>query len=662
MSRAILLHERLVPTLTINAPFYSTQVLLALQREVCITILRSALGESLQIQKYQAGGIDCAFPELAILPRKLQATAVRACAPSIDAQLTWSICLTPSDLSRARHIICSALSTITSLTTISFNLSTGKSSDQGTLDSQQRAALDAIIKSICYLPCLSSLFVSESGLGCTVVYHFIRCLPAAQALEVLKLQSDTLSYSAAVCFHNTGHLPELRSLAITVASHLTLATADTLAAAITAVAPNLTGLHLSHPCNSPLLAAYFLTLYAKPLRNRLPLRALTLRHQYPLGSDLPTPGIICGYTAATVQPQLATIARFTALEDLAIYSNTPQPGFGQQLLEHCTALTGLTRLCVSGALTAACAMPFGEFLAARPLQELQVTGTPQQRGGAAAARQRLCELPWRYCAAPLAGMRFLTSLDLSDTCAMAATSGQGLVQALGRLPALAVFKWVTLPARSLSRAIPTRTLQLLAHAIRHVYTLRELHLSDAALALQLASSLHKMRRLRKVVLCGHMPWLHCRRRPRCVMENFAALRDLRLIGCGAPADAMARFAPVLAGMRCLRALVLSYHRLDEEGASKLAAALWPSRPLGEKRSREHAGGGLAQLYLLGLGGCGMDAAKLGALSPALHGLAGCHLQQVMLWGNDAEAAARVAMSLLEANPDLVIDSVAPGLL
>lgn len=599
-------------------------------------------------QKYNEGGVDGAFPRLMLLPRKLQGTAMRACYPSIDSKLTWAICLNVQDVPQFRDMMCSALSSLTSLATVSFCLSPGPGStaEQQPMDRELQQQLDEIAHSICKLPRLSSLRITTRGVNDYAVRGFFRSLPGTAALQVLSLQFDSPDDRIAFdLLHTLPHLPHLHSFSLTMHSQLS----HTAEMALRLCFPKLhklRSLHLSHASFAVSTAARILSACV-----RLRLHTLSLTQQY-------TPDL------TDHDDSLArAIGNITSLYDLSIHTNSPLPSFGQHLLLHCIKLTSLKRLSISGALQATCADSFAEFLQNVELNELQVSGTPRQAacaGGTPAVAQRMCVLPTNTYALQLARMQHLTSLDLSDTPAAVLCAGGMLEAALPQMLWLWRLKWVCLPAEK--NGCGWHAAASIAGAIAAVPALQELHMSGADLAHHLTPYFPTMPHLRKVVMCGRIPWDTRANWPHlCDFRTLASLTDVRLIGNGSGPDVVSKFAGVLMGMADLKVLMLSYQRLDYFNAANLAFALWPHKVIGEKRLRDNMRQGLKQLYMLGLGGCGMDAATLGVLSPALHGLASLELKQVMLWGNDTEAAVGLSWSLLQANPDLVIDSVAPGL-
>lgn len=586
---------------------------------------------------------DTMFPQLARLPRAVQKIALRAYAPSIDSKLAWSICMKYQDLSSACcEFISFALTYLRDLTSVSFCLSMKASHEnhpEGQLDSKKLHHLHNIVASICKLPCLTSLMIDIRGIASSSIVSLVDALPAARWLDVLQMQCSELQEDAAsAMLKSLPQLSPLHCLSLYITSELSQTSAHIISDCI-ALLTTICSLHLSCPCSTSASAAQALNSIAA-----VQLRTLTLNYHFSQPVSLPDSSLA------------RAIGRATSLQDLAISTNVPLPGFGQQLLEHCTTLGSLKRLRISGAMQESCAESFGQFLHFCSLNELKVAGVPTHRAGvgATAASQGMCGLPVSLYGLQLLRMDQLTSLDLSDTSAAALCAG-GVLQTV--LPQLSCLFHLKLVNWADDITISDSAMRQLAAAIAKVPVLNEVHMSGGLLAVHLTPLFYQMTRLQKAVLFGRIPWAARPLLSACSFDSLSKLTDIRLIGNGAPPSVISAFADVLAGMKRLEVLILSYQKFDIASAACLAGAMWPQGS-GMKRQREQTSqcDGLEELYMLGLGGCGMDASTLDALRPALCGLAGCKLTHALLWGNDTEAAVIVSSALTMVNPGILIDS------
>lgn len=632
-----------------EAESVTMQVLLSVPKPVCVTFMRAALQGPLQKQRYQDGK-GSLISQIAMFPRKLLPWAVIACVPSINSRLTWSMRMALQELPRWQRIAPSALSHITELTSISFSLYKPPQiayPADGILDEKELSAIQNIAQSICKLPNLSHLSISSQGLSCDTIGRFAKALPAAEELEHLRIECDGLQANTCTALSDSlRQLTRLTALVLTFHLEVSAEVQERLGH-MYGLMHNLRSLAISQTCAG---AAACVPLLDRNLPALRQLVALSLRMHL---------------TSLWRKPNASlcrAIGRLTQLCSLSIHTNVPIPHFGLHLRQHCAGLTQLWHLSLCGVLRESCAQPLGALLRRLNVHELEVRGAAEQRavGAQPAAPQRLCTLPARAYAT-LPEMSGLVGLDLSDCSLEVARAGGALAAGFPNMRALRWFKWVTLPAEP---SVDVELAGQVAAALAQVPFLREVHLSGEELVREFTPRVPEVLDLQKVVLFGRVPWVLDPKAPGCCSFScLDRLTDIRLIGNMCLPGVVPHIAAALAEMPRLQVLILSYQKLDYVGAAKLARALWPQKHVcGGVQGTVKAASGLRKLYLLGLGGCGLDKCGFRALSPALHGLAGCALKQVMLWGNeDVDAAVALSASLLAINPGLIIDGSAPGL-
>lgn len=633
------------------------QVLLAVPDHVRLMLVKAAVADAVYASTLKAGAPIGLLPRMSCFPRSLLVTAVRACAPSIDSKLIWSICLNISHLPQCHQIVCQALPCLTALTTLSFTLSAGQLPVK--LLSKHVKQLRLVASAICSMPRLSQLLLTAHDLSSDSLVAITDALPRATQLEILQFRCALVGNKTAHSLLATlPRLSRLRCFSLTVTTKLSDKARQLLSACISRMT-NLSSLHLNHPC--PCLNA------ATQLLTHLPHKHLdTLSLTYHFTDPIPS--------AAVGQSFVHAIARATMLSDLSITTNTPLPGLGSHLrlitqmmqrfdpLSRCGApLQRLKRLSLCGALEATCGHNFSEFLLHLSLSELQISGAREAPHGVATISTGLTSLPTDAYAHRLPRMQDLTMLDLSNSRMDTLCGADNvLASSLEQLHMLRCLKliwarpqacggWTSIRLNMLARAISTRT------------GLEELHMGGGKPAERLMHRVYLMASLQKVVVYGGLTWASRTHPDGSRFSYLRALTDVRLIGTCAGPGMIHAFCPVLATMTSLQVLILSYHSMDAADAAALGTALWPQAAVGAKRDRPGPPDGLRQLVCLGLGGCRMGWPLLQLLLPAVQGLAGSRLEQVMLWGNAEEALLRAVPPLLEAHPDLMVDAAVPGL-